>query len=85
MKKTLAMLIVAVAVLAFEPFRRARMEGDKLSGSGRSKSGIEDRGRDLFKGRFYMIVAIMCRVPCVQPGVISGTFEQRGITRGGDF
>ena len=71
--------------ISIEPFRRARMKGDKLSGSGLSKSGMEGRGRDLFKGRFYMIVAIMCRAPYVQPGVISGTFEQRGITRGGGF
>ena len=71
--------------ISIEPFRRARMEGDKLSGLGRSKSRIEDKGRDLFKRRFSMIVGIMCRAPYVQPGVISGTFEQRGITRGGDF
>ena len=71
--------------ISVEPFRRARREGDKLSGSGRSKSGIEDRGRDLFKRRFYMNVAIMCRAPCVQPGVISGTFERCGITSGGGF
>ena len=71
--------------ISIEPFRRTRMKGDKLSGSGRSKSGMEGRGRDLFKRRFYMNVAIMCRAPCVQPGVISGTLKQRGITRGGDF
>ena len=35
--------------ISVEPFRRARMEGDKLSGLGRYKSRIEDRGRDLFK------------------------------------
>jgi len=59
----------------------------KLSESGRSKSGIADRRRDLinFKRRFSMIVEIMLRAHSGHPGVTSGTFEQRGITRGGDF
>lgn len=61
------------------------MEGDKLSGLGRSKSGIEDKGRDLFKRRFSMNVSIMWRAHSGQPGVTSGTFEQRSITRGGGF
>ena len=59
--------------------------GDKLSASERSKSGIEDRGRDLFKGRFYMNVGIMWRAHSGQPGVTSGTFERCGITSGGGF
>ena len=64
----------------------AQMEGgDKLSASERSKSGIEDRGRDLFKGRFYMNVGIMWRAHSGQPGITSGTFEQCCITRGGGF
>ena len=71
--------------ISVEPFRRARMEGDKLSGLGRSKSRIEDSGRDHSKRRFSMIVAIMCRAPCIHLGVTSGTFEKRGITRGGVF
>ena len=59
--------------------------GDKLSASERSKSGIEDRGRDLFKGRFYMNVGIMCPAHSGQPGVTSGTFERCGIRSGGGF
>ena len=35
--------------ISVEPFHRARMKVDKLSGSRRSKSGIEDKGRDLSK------------------------------------
>ena len=61
------------------------MEGDKLSGSGRSKSGIEDKDKDLFKGRFYMNVVIMWRAHSGQPGVTSGTFERCGIASGGGF
>jgi len=59
--------------------------GDKLSGLGWSKSGIEDKGRDLFKGRFYMNVGIMWRAHSGQPGITSGTFERCGITSGGGF
>ena len=50
-----------------------------------SKLKMEDKDRDLFKRRFYMNVSIMWRVHSGQPGVISGTFEQRGITSGGAF
>jgi len=42
---------------------------------GGSKLEMEDTDRDLFERRFYMNVGIMCRAPCVQPGVTSGTFE----------
>jgi hypothetical protein len=41
--------------------------------------------RDLFKRRFYTNVGFMWRAHRGQPGVTSGTFEQRGITRGGGF
>ena len=58
---------------------------DKMSRSGRSKSIIADRDRDLFERRFYMNVSIMWRAHSGQPGVRSGTFEQRGITSGGGF
>jgi len=59
--------------------------GDKLSASERSKSTMEDRSRDLFKGRFYMNVGIMWRAHSGQPGVTSRTFEQCCITSGGAF
>ena len=50
-----------------------------------SKSKMEDKDKDLFKRRFYMNVWIMWRAHSGQPGVTSGTFEQRGITSGGGF
>ena len=50
-----------------------------------SKLKMEGRGRDLLKRRFYMDVGIVWRAHSGQPGVISGTFEQRGITSGGAF
>ncbi|MGB3459824.1 MAG: hypothetical protein WBB08_11160 [Halobacteriota archaeon] len=72
--------------IIIEPFTGLKWKGgDKLSGSRRSKSTMEDRDRDLFKGRFYMNVEIMWRASCVHQGVTSGTFEQRGIMRGGGF
>jgi hypothetical protein len=59
--------------------------GDKLSESERSKSIIADKGRDLFKRRFYMNVGIMWRVRSGQPKVTSGILEERSITSGGGF
>ena len=50
-----------------------------------SKSITGGSGRYLFKRRFYVNVPIMCQAHSGQPGVISGTFERRGITRGGSF
>ena len=50
-----------------------------------SKLKMAGRCGDLFKWRFYMNVSIMWRAHSGQPGVTSGTFEQRGITRGGGF
>jgi hypothetical protein len=50
-----------------------------------SKLKMTDQGRDLFKRRFYMNVGIMWRAHSGQPGVISGTFKQCGITSGGGF
>ena len=50
-----------------------------------SKLKMEDRGRDLLKGRFYMNVGIVWRAHSGQPGVTSGTFERCGITSGGGF
>ena len=52
---------------------------------GGSKSITGYGNKDLFKMRFYMNVAIMWRARSGQPGVRSGTFEQRGITSGGGF
>ena len=52
---------------------------------GGSKLRMDDKDRDLFKRRFYMIVGIMWRAHSVYPGVTLGTFEQRGITSGGGF
>ena len=72
--------------IIIEPFTGLKWKGgDKLSASERSKSAMEDRGRDLFKGRFYMIAGIMWRAHSGQPGITSGTFEQCCITRGGGF
>jgi N-acetylglucosamine-6-phosphate deacetylase len=50
-----------------------------------SKLRIEDGGTDPFKRRFYMNVAIMCRVRSVYPKVTLGIFEECGIMRGGGF
>ena len=50
-----------------------------------SKLRIEDGGTDLFKRRFYMNVAIMCRARSVYPKVTLGIFEECGITSGGGF
>jgi hypothetical protein len=58
---------------------------DKLGQLCGSKLRMEDKDRGLLKRRFYMIVGIMCRVLCGQPGVTSRTFERRGITSGGGF
>jgi len=72
--------------IIIEPFTGLKWNwGDKLSASERSKSTMEDRGRDLFKGRFYMNVGIMWRAHSGQPGVTPGTFERRGIASGGGF
>ena len=72
--------------IIIEPFTGLKWKcGDKLSASERSKPGIEDRGRDLFKRRFYMNVGIMWRAHSGHPGVASGTFEQCCITSGGGF
>jgi hypothetical protein len=49
------------------------------------KLEMEDQDRDLFKRRIYMNIVIMWRAHRGQPGVTSGTSEQRGITSGGDF
>jgi hypothetical protein len=49
------------------------------------KLRIGDKGRDLFKRRFYMNVAIMWRAHSGQPGVRHGTSERCGITREGGF
>ena len=70
--------------ILIEPFTWLKWKGgDKLSASERSKSTMEDRDRDLFKGRFYMIAGIMWRAHSGQPGITSGTFEQCCITSGG--
>ena len=70
--------------IIIEPFTGLKCkEGDKLSASERSKSTMEDRDRDLFKGRFYMIAGIMWRAHSGQPGVTPGTFERCGIASGG--
>ena len=58
---------------------------DKSGQSCGSKLEMADQGRDLFKWRFYMDVSIMWRAHSGQPGVTSGTFEQRGITSEGGF
>ena len=73
--------------IIIEPFTglKWKVGGDKLSGLGWSKSGIADRDKDLFKGRFYMNVGIMRRAHSGQPGITSGTFERCGITSGGGF
>jgi hypothetical protein len=52
---------------------------------GGSKLKMEDKGRDLFKRRFYMNAGIMWRAHSGQPGITSGTFERCGITSGGGF
>ena len=52
---------------------------------GGSKLRMDDRDRDLFERRFYMDVGIMWRAHSGQPGITSGTFEQRSIMRGGGF
>ena len=49
------------------------------------KLKMDDKDGDLFKRRFYMNVSIMWRAHSVYPGVTLGTFEQRGIMRGGGF
>ena len=73
--------------ILIEPFTglKWKVGGDKLSASERSKSGIADRDKDLFKGRFYIIVGFMCQAHSGQPGVTSGTFERCGIASGGGF
>ena len=60
-------------------------EVDKSGQLGGSKLKMEDKNRVLFKRRFYMNVGIMWRAHSGQPGVTSGTFEQRGIRSGGGF
>jgi hypothetical protein len=57
----------------------------KSGQSGGSKFEMEDGGADLFKRRFYMNVAIMCRVRSVYPKVTLGIFEECSIMRGGGF
>ena len=57
----------------------------KSGQSGGFKLITEGRDRDLFKGRFYMNVGIMCQAHSGQPGVTSGTSERCGITSGGGF
>jgi hypothetical protein len=52
---------------------------------GGSKSRMNDKDGDLFERRFYMNVVIMWRARSGQPGVTSGTFEQRSIARRGGF
>ena len=52
---------------------------------GGSKLRMDDRDRDLFERRFYMDVEIMCQAHSGQPGITSGTSEQRGITSEGGF
>jgi hypothetical protein len=60
-------------------------EIDKSGESGGSKSITGYRNRDLFKRRFYMNVAIMCRGRSVYPKVTLGIFEECGILREGGF
>ena len=50
-----------------------------------SKLKMAGRCGDLFKRRFYMIVAVMCRVRSVYPKVTLGIFEECSIMRGGGF
>ena len=50
---------------------------------GGSKLRIGDKGRDLFKRRFYMFVGIMWRVHSGHPKVTLGILEERSILSGG--
>jgi hypothetical protein len=49
------------------------------------KLRIGDKGWDLSKRGLSLVVALMCRVPCGQPGVTSRTVEQCRIMSGGGF